>query len=335
MIDDAIREARRKVVGCSDISSIIIDPGTGKPVSPWGTPYKIWRAKNFGEDIPETPQMRFGDIGEAFAAGEWMRDAEHQGWRLFNYNTMLRKGWLGGNIDRAVQRPGEPMPIQGGQLVAKLGLEIKTCGELTPWTEIPLHYQLQVQGYLYLADSADEWELTVLYRTTLKHDNFRAQRDPNFAASIVPLIEEWGDRYIGHFDPNDPPPAVCEADCKAEYLRRKPDMVSIPVTDALYDAISRIKAASARKKEAEAEIDSAREEVILAMANAKDENGRCAEAVTGYDGKTLCTYKATKPRAKVDYEAAMKTAIKNNLVGEGFLDDFTSTQEGAPRFLVK
>ncbi len=335
MIDDAIREARRKVVGCSDISSIIIDPGTGKPVSPWGTPYKIWRAKNFGEDIPETPQMRFGDIGEAFAAGEWMRDAEHQGWRLFNYNTMLRKGWLGGNIDRAVQRPGDPMPIQGGQLVAKLGLEIKTCGELTPWTEIPLHYQLQVQGYLYLADSADEWELTVLYRTTLKHDNFRAQRDPSFATSIVPYVEAWADRYIGHFDPNDPPPATCEDDCKREFMRRKPDLVSIPVTDALYDVISQLKAAEAQKKEAEAKAKVLREAVILEMSNAQTEDGRMAEAVMGYDGKPLCTYKAPKASVKTDWEAAFKSAVKDNLVGANYADAFKTETQGAPRFLVK
>ena len=335
MISDAIREARRHSIGCSDIAGIVIDPATGKAVSPWQTPYTVWRAKNFREDQPETPQMRFGSVAEAFAAGEWMRDAEHQGWRLFNYNTMLRKGWLGGNIDRAVQRPGEPMPIQGGQLVAKLGLEIKTCGELTPWTEIPLHYQLQVQGYLYLADSADEWELTVLYRTTLKHDNFRAQRDPNFAANIVPYVEAWADRYIGHFSPDDPPPAVSEDDCKREFMRRKPDLVSIPVTDALYDAISRIKAAEARKKEAEAEAKTLKEQVILAMANAKGEDGRGAEAVIGYDGKPLCTYKAPKPSAKTDYEAAVKQAVADGILDGDFVAKFKTTTQGAPRFLVK
>lgn len=333
MISDAIREARRKVIGCSDIASIITDPATGKAVSPWSTPYKVWRSKNFGEDEPETPQMRFGSVAEAFVADEYVLD--HPEVRLFNYNTMLRKGWIGGNIDRAVQRPGEPMPIQGGALVAKLGLECKTCGELTPWIETPLYYKLQVQGYLYLCDTAEAWDVKVLYRATMKFDEFREFRDPAFEKDIVPILEEWADRYIGHFDPNDPPPAVNEDDCKREWKRRKPDLVSIPVTDALYDAISRIKAAEARKKEAEAEAKTLKEQVILALANAKDDDGRGAEAVIGYDGKPLCTYKAPKPSVKTDYEAAFKSAVKDNLVGADYADAFKTETQGAPRFLVK
>jgi len=333
MIDDAKREERRKVIGCSDIASIITDPATGKAVSPWGTPYKVWRSKNFREDEPETPQMRFGSVAEAFVADEYMLD--HPEVRLFNYNTMLRKGWIGGNIDRAVQRPGEPMPIQGGALVAKLGLECKTCGELTPWIETPLYYKLQVQGYLYLCDTAEAWDVKVLYRATMKFDEFREFRDHAFEKDIVPILEEWADRYIGHFDPDDPPPAVNEDDCKREWKRRKPDLVSIPVTDALYDAISRIKEAEARKKEAENEIAELREGVVLAMANAKDGEGRGAEAVVGYDGKPLVTYKAPKPSRKTDWQGLGKAAISEGLIGTELVEKFTEVTAGAPRFLVK
>ena len=333
MIDAKLREERRKVIGCSDIAGVIIDPGTGRPVSPWRTPYTVWRAKNFGEDQPETPQMRFGSVAEAFIADEYMLDNPEV--RLFNYNTMLRKGWIGGNIDRAVQRPGDPMPIQNGRLVAKLGLECKTSGELAPWLETPLHYKLQVQGYLYLCDTAEAWDVRVFYRATMKSDTFREERDPAFEKNIVPNLEAWADRYIGHFNPDDPPPAVSEDDCKREWMRRKPDLVSIPVTDELYDAISRIKAAETRKKEAEAEAKELKEQVLLAMANAKDEQGRGAEAVTGYDGKPLCTYKAPKPSTKIDYEAAVKQAVAENILTGDFVAKFRTTTQGAPRFLVK
>jgi len=333
MIDEATREARRRSIGCSDIAGIVIDPGTGKAVSPWQTPYTIWRAKNFHEDQPETPQMRFGSIAEAFIADEYMR--EHPGYRLFNYGKTLKKGWLTGNIDRAVQRPGEPLPIQNGELVAKLGLEIKTSGELAPWLAVPLYYRLQAQGYLYLADSAEAWDVRVMYRATMKFDEFREERDPDFVTNIVPYVEAWADRYIGHFDPNDPPPATCEDDCKREFLRRKPDLVSIPVTDALYDVISQLKAAEAQKKEAEAKAKVLREAVILEMTAATDGEGRMAEAVMGYDGKPLCTYKAPKASVKTDWEAAFKSAVKDNLVGANYADAFKTETQGAPRFLVK
>lgn len=333
MISDAIREARRHSIGCSDIAGIVIDPATGKSVSPWQTPYTVWRSKNFREDQPETPQMRFGSIAEAFVADEYMR--AHEGVRLFNYGTTLRKGWISGNIDRAVQRPGDPMPIRDGKLVAKLGLEIKTSGELAPWLEIPLYYRLQVQGYLYLADAAEAWDVMVMYRATMKFDEFREERDAAFEKNIVPYIEAWADRYIGHFSPDDPPPAVSEDDCKREFMRRKPDLVSIPVTHALYDDISRIKAAEARKKEAEAEAKTLKEQVILAMANAKGDDGRGAEAVIGYDGKPLCTYKAPKPSVRTDYEAAVKAAVAQNLVTDDFVGQFRTETQGAPRFLVK
>lgn len=333
MIDDRIREERRHTLGCSEFAGVVIDPGTGRPVSPWQTPYTIWRAKHFREDQPETPQMRFGSIAEAFIADEYMR--QNEGARLFNFGTTLRKGLLSGNIDRAVQRPGDPMPIQKGELVAKRGLECKTCGELAPWTEIPLYYRLQVQGYLYLCESAEDWDLMVMYRATMRFDTFREVRDPSFAEGIVPYLEAWADRYIAHFDENDPPPAVCEDDCKAEYLRRKPDIVSIPVTDRLYDAISRAKEAASRKKEAEAEEKAAKEEVILELTNSRDSEGRMAEAVIGLDGKTLCTYKAPKPSAKTDWEAAFKSAVKDGLVAEDYSNNFKTTTQGAPRFLVK
>ena len=332
MIDDARREERRKVIGCSDIASIITDPATGKAVSPWGTPYKVWRSKHYGEDEPETPQMRFGSVAEAFIADEYMLET---GREVYEFHPMLRRGWIGGSIDRAVRRPGDPCPVLDGKLVTKLGLECKTCGELTPWTEIPLYYRLQVQGYLYLVDTAEAWDLMVLYRSTMKFDTFTEERDPEFATSIVPILEEWAERYIGRFDPNDPPPAVCEDDCKREWKRRKPDLVSIPVTDALYDAISRIKAAEARKKEAEAEIAELREGVVLAMANAKDENGRGAEAVVGYDGKPLVTYKAPKPSRKTDWQGLGKSALAEGLIGTELVEQFTAVTEGAPRFLVK
>ena len=332
MISEAIREARRRSIGCSDIAGIVIDPGTGKAVSPWQTPYTVWRSKNFHEDQPETPQMRFGSVAEAFVADEYMR--AHPGTRLFNYGTTLRKGWLTGNIDRAVQRPGDEMPIRNGQLITKVGLEIKTSGELAPWLEVPLHYKLQEQGYLYLCETAEAWELMVMYRATMKFDEFRDERDPAFERNIVPYVEAWADRYIGHFDPDDPPPATCEDDCKAEWLRRKPDLVSIPVDDRLYDVISQLKAAEAAKKEAEAKAKVLREAVILEMANAANtDGGRGAEAVIGYDGKPLCTYKAPKPTVKTDYEAAVKEAVAQNLITADFVGKFRTETQGAPRFL--
>ena len=314
--------ARRPYYGQSQVGAIF-------NLSPWEAPIDLFLEKTgrrVREDAP-TDAMLLGIELEGYAA---RRYAEKTGRTVRNYGYMVVRGHALADVDRLVVPDGEKVASHHAEIRAAGILECKTARD--EWRdEVPLHYQLQAQGYCELLDLP--WcDFSVVFKNTSAHrcpadpgwEFLRVERDRAVGARIMREIEAFAELVAR----DEPPPVNGLADARALFPNARPES-RIDATPELLGLVRDLREKEARRKALEEEADALKGKIAAAMGD--------AEALM--DGKAkLCTFKCPKPTERIDYKAALVQ------VGEEFhLDPARVGQivhangtvvEGARRFLL-
>ncbi len=201
------QEARRSMIGGSEVAALFDDPVTGKGVHPWLSALELWRRKTGRSKPPnatitDTPELYWGRLLEPVVCQGY---ADLTGRELTAGVTMRRHprvACMGANTDRTIVAFDERGPGV---------LEAKTSGWSTraAWYEDdelrpPLYIEIQVQHYLAceVGDEDDPitWGSVAVY--------FKGERQPlhyvdldrheRMIGAIEQRCEEWWDRHIIH-----------------------------------------------------------------------------------------------------------------------------------------
>ena len=270
--------------------------GAAMGLSPFKTPYQLWLEKT-GRAEPETSNpeaLRLGQYLEQYAADRY---AEETGRLVRNHNFMLFDDvhHTVADIDRLVVPDGEKIAAHQGEIRTDTLLECKSAGVI--WDDqVPAHYQVQVQGYLYdtgclHADFAVVWlapRREFACRTARPF--LRVERDDGMIDGLLAFSQEWFEKHILHDEAPDP---VNEEDCKKRFWRSKTGEVM--ATPRLLEVVDVMRSAQARADKAEEDIDLCRTEIMQALGE--------ADTLVGPDGRKLATWKSTKDRETTDWKS--------------------------------
>ena len=296
---------RQKGLGGSDIAAII-------GLSPWTTPIDVWMQKTGRAGAKEeTAAMHWGHNLESVIADEYARVTGN----MVMPGVHLVNGCRVGNTDGMV--PGQ-----------KRILEVKTASPFAakdwgePGTdEIPEYYLTQVQWYLGLLPE-DEYEgadVPVL----IGGNDFRiykVDRNPDLISQLTEYGETWWKKYV---DTDEAPPTDGTVeDLRSRILLHPADDGTMLASTADIDSLAR-ELAEAREamKGAEAQVEA----LELQLKNIIGDSS----GIKGSDWS--CTWKASKPSRKTDWEAACMKAG----VSPAIIDECTSIRPGSRRFLFK
>tara|TARA_B100001175_G_C19505406_1_gene640587 strand:+ start:290 stop:1147 length:858 start_codon:yes stop_codon:yes gene_type:complete len=238
-----------KTIGGTAVSAIL-------GVNKWATPWDAWRRILHGVQAETNEAMERGlrlegPIAEVWAMARGQVLVEPSGTRIVD-------GVFSATADREV--------YEGGKLTALV--EIKTAGTYGVLDPLPLHYQLQVQHYLWAYDvdvahlvglkTADECYRMLdtygdvdfaLRRGAAKLVHHEIQRDPEYAETVIPFLRDWFERHIV----NEEPPAVDGSDgCRHGlfdlYRDRMKESVAEPDLDELLLQRQQVRTAEAEHK---------------------------------------------------------------------------------------
>lgn len=302
---------RKRGVGGSDVGKVL-------GVSDWGTAVDVWLEKT-GRSAPveQTEAMWFGNELEASVARRYAREA---GVEVVRHNFMAfdDEAFLVGNIDRLVKEHGSGAPAHQGEVRTAVGLECKTSSQ-SPWDEVPLHYQAQVQTYMALHPSISRFDVAAsFYGFAKAFKVFEVPRDEEVIASIRERTREF---WLRHVVADVAPSPTCEADCKTLWKASNPGR-KVFASDEVVRAVKSLKEFEAHIKELEAGMSEVKTSILAAM-----EDG---EVLVGPDGAKLATWKSNKDSTKTDWEAIVKALDPpKHLVAA-----WTATKPGARVFRV-
>lgn len=302
---------RKRGVGGSDVGKIL-------GVSEWGTAVDVWLEKT-GRTAPveQTEAMWFGtELEDAVAR----RYAAETGVEVVRHNFMAidEDCHLLGNIDRLVKPTESGLAAYQGEVRTALGLECKTSSQ-SPWEDVPLHYQAQVQAYMALHPSIQRFDVAAsFYGLTKSFKVFSVERDDEVIESIREAVKEFWEKHVV---PDVPPPPTCEADCKAIWKVSSP-LRKVYATDEVAAAVKSLKEMEARIKELEAGASAVKASIMAAM-----EDG---EILVAPDGSKLVTWKSNKATKKTDWEAVAKALNPD----ESLIAEWTTEKSGARVFRV-
>ena len=309
MISEAQRIERRSGIGGSDAAAVL-------GMSPWATPVTVWLDKT-GRSAPkaETPQMRYGTYFEDYVAKLY---CEEKGCKVENYRTMIHKGCLLGNLDRLVVPEGQKRASYKGEVRTDTMLECKTAGR--DWGgEVPLHVNIQVMHYLGLIPQLRYADVAVLYRTSLKLEVFRVERDDEVIRVMQERLTAWWDEFVVG---DKMPPPTNEDDCRLLWARSNPGK-RVEATAELVDKVRRFADAKATEKAAKAMAAGLMSDICAALGD--------GEILVGPGGKPIVTWKSAKDAVKTDWEAVATDlgATADQIAAR------TVTTPGSRRFVVK
>ena len=274
-MSDAITESHEGRLGCSELSAAL-------GVSPWKTPYQLWAEKTGRAESPDLGGMlriKLGNRLEEIVADLYQEQTGHTAFR-WNAPFFHESLPIIAHVDRRIVRQ-------------RAGLEIKTALGRFPsdeWGEpgtdqIPLHYLLQVMGYLML--TGWEWfDVAVLMAgPDLKIYRVLPDRDA-FAAIEAGVREFW--RYVE----NDiPPPVATMADVAAKWPLATASTVE--ATDGDVEAVAELR----RIKGEIADLEKIADQLEIGIKDAMKDSAGLTHA-----GKMLCTWKAQTSR-RIDVTA--------------------------------
>jgi len=288
---DAWLELRRPYVGQSEAGVVL-------GLSPFRSPCDLFLEKTGRvkrEDTP-TEAMLLGIELEGYAARRYM---EKTGRTVRNYGYMVVRGHALADVDRLIVPDGEKVASHHEEIRAAGILECKTARD--EWDgEVPLHYQVQAQGYCELLD-LPFCDFSVVFKNSSTHrcpadvgwDFLRVERDRAIGARIMEKIEEFAACVAA----DTPPPVTGLADARALFPNARID-APITATEDIVKAVDRLRAIAAQTKELEAEEDALKGTVAEFMGDA--DTLRLPEAEGGVK---LATFKAPKPRRVTDWKA--------------------------------
>lgn len=171
------------------------DAAAALGLSPWKTPYKLWREKRGldQDDTAEGEALEWGNLLESVVADKWMRAS---GLKVQRINNMLRHPihtYMIANIDRAVVNPNIAGRVfwNGRRLSTDTILEVKTS--LSGWMDdkwgdentdqIPLWILLQTMHYLVV--TGVEICYVGLLQAGPKFRRYTTRRDPEVIDMMV------------------------------------------------------------------------------------------------------------------------------------------------------
>ena len=276
---------RRSGIGGSDIAAIV-------GLSPRRSPLDVYFDKIGETSEPEEPTptkrapLYWGTVLEEPIARAY---AAETGRRVVRYTRLLRspeRPWEIGDIDRLVIDDGAKIAAKPkGEIVCRRGLECKTArmhseewGE--PGTdEIPVQYFAQVQWYMGLAPSIEEFDVAVLFGgsdfaiyTVTRND------------SIIAKLRESGGRFWRCVEDRIPPAPRSLDD--VQKLRPEPVLPSMTASLMLETDLRALAEATAKRKAAEVAEGKWKDRVAVQIAD--------AEIVTDPAGEVLATFKKAK-----------------------------------------
>lgn len=305
------QEVRRTGVGSSEIAILA-------GLDPYRTPLDLYARKLGLDDFRDTAPMRWGRRLEAAIAAEY---EESQGVRLVSPGTMRHEKHpvVVATPDRIVFPSILTAPAQRV-------LEIKTASARMadewgdPGTdEVPQRYVAQVA-----------WEMAVTGLPTadlavlIAGNDFRIYhltRDEDLEAGLIELAERfWRD----HVEPRRPPIETAPPASVCDYLKRRYPRDSGAILDAdpaLNETVQAYLLARQGRDEDAAAVEELEARIKTAIGDASGIRGAWGQI----------TWKATKDRREIDWEAIARAA--------GATDDLiakhTTTKPGARRFLAK
>lgn len=278
MID--IVASHRNRLGCSEIAQAL-------GVSPWGTPLELWEQKTGRvrrPDISDDLRIKLGHRLEQVVAELYCAETGHRVARDNRSHTLPNLP-LVGNIDRRI-------------VGAKRGLEIKTSlGKFggADWTDasdgIPLHYLMQVNGYLLLT-GWESWDVAALLAGPQLRI-YTIQRDPEMERLIIDGVREFW-RCV---ETDTPPAPVSSEDANRRWPHSSTDTKAASDSARVY--IERLREIHALVADAEREAEHIE---LLLKTEMQD-----AEALADEKGRPLVTWKTSTSR-RID-TAALKLAM--------------------------
>lgn len=300
---------RRQGIGGSDAAAVL-------GLSPWATPVTVWLEKTGRSGPkPETPQMKYGNYFEDYVAKLY---EEETGRKVTRYNHMVHDGCLLGNFDRLVVPEGKKIASHQLEIRTDTLLECKTSSR--EWDgDVPIQYMCQVMHYMGLVPALQHADVAVLFRTSLKFEIFRIERDNEAIAEMQTRLREWWHRHV---ELGEVPKPTCEADCKALWARSCPGK-SVEATASIRQKLFEYNAAKRAADEAAAAADALKDALLADMGDAEV----LTDAATG---KPLATWKSSKDSVKTDWEGVARSLNAT----EEQIAAFTSTRPGSRRFLV-
>ena len=279
-------ELRRPYVGQSEAGIVL-------GLSPFRSACDLFLEKTgrvTREDTP-TEAMLLGIELEGYAARRYM---EKTGRTVRNYGYMVVRGHALADVDRLIVPDGEKVASHHEEIRAAGILECKTARD--EWDgEVPLHYQVQAQGYCELLD-LPFCDFSVVFKNSSTHrcpadpgwEFLRVERDRAIGARIMEKIEEFAACVAA----DTPPPAVNLADVRALYPNARPECAK-DATAEVARAVERLREIKAQTDALDEEAEGLRGAVAAFMGEADTLRVGGAKAVT---------FRAPKPRRVTDWK---------------------------------
>jgi predicted phage-related endonuclease len=268
---------------------------------PYAKPFEAWAANLGLADVEYSPAMRMGDVLEEPLIREAVtRLGWKEGYRQPGSIHHPRDTWAGCTPDAMRMAEVEEMPV--GMQVKVSGLHMARDykgqpgegGDAGDNDLIPLYHLIQCQWEMFVTD-AQEWYLVVYFGgADLRIYHLRRDRD-----LIGALRDNALAFWLDHLDPNGPQtqPPLDGSSAAAGFLRRKHpsnDGTLREAQDHHFELARRYVEARAKAKEWEQAASAAK---LLLCQDVGDTDG-----IEG-----ICTWKATSPKPKVDWESAAKS----------------------------
>lgn len=279
---------RKKGIGGSDSAAVL-------GVSKWRTPYQVWEDK--------TGRSEKVEPNEAMRAGTYMEKSIRELYSNETGRTVYDPGFA---IDK--EYPFIVGDVDG--LCSDRILEIKNCRN--EWDEIPIEYFFQVQHYMRLFDMPLA-DIAVMFYGQ-KFQIFTVERDKSLWETILPVYQEFWKCVE-----TDTPPELETLDDVNRAYRNSRDSSVILDADAI-DKLQRIKTLKKTIAGLQEQLDEYEFEVKNKMA----ENAIGTDA----NGKTLVTWKTTKPRETFN----TKLFKEDN---PGIYNQYLKVGESSRTFLIK
>jgi putative phage-type endonuclease len=302
-------------IGGTDIGAIL-------GLSPYKTPLELW-SELISSDTPKSRDLlhlRYGQHTESFVASEYERATQ-----LFTVEhspTLFHKthSYIFGHIDRFVLDTPDTPAVVDGVVTANRLLECKTSSAFSKsdWGEagtdqVPPLYLVQCAWYLAITE-CETADLAVL----IGNNDFRIYtitRDLELEGLIFSHAQAfWHEHVLGQM----PPAPINTQDAAALFPKEAPDLA----VEASSDLLQSIRAYQDKCQKSQAsgdECERLKVEILNYMGH--------AEKLT-HCGKTLATWKSSKPSLRIDTKAL---AIAHPDIAK----DYTQTVLGSRRFLLK
>lgn len=293
-------------IGASEAATVL-------GLNPWETPYQLWRRKK-GLDAPKVENF-------AMRAGHYLEDAVSRFYADESHCTIIKSS----TDDFTILDTEHPMlRVSPDRTFWRMGarhndkeksiLECKTTQMDIDPDNIPKHWFCQLQMNLGVGeyqDGALAW-LTMGREFGCLDVDF----DPEFYGWMKDEIIRYWQTYI---EGDRVPSSITAEDVLLKFSKHTPGK-EITATDEILEQIDRLKELKEAAKNAEAEKEEIENNLKLFFGD--------AESIIDQHGRTLATWKASKPSKKFDAGKFEKEHKK-------LYDSYCQEQSGTRRLLVK